>query len=91
MLFEATVVCPMCAHSFRIYFQAARSPVPGELFEVVCPCNGSRFRFFAASPAQGDNSFWPTVTGLHEVDSPGARAWEAFPVEGRSGGGRMRC
>ena len=88
MLFEATVVCPMCAHRFRIWFRLPRPPVPGDLLEVVCPCNGSRFHFFAVGPAQGDSSSWPTATDLHEVDLAGAGTWEAIPVAGPIGGRR---
>jgi hypothetical protein len=68
MLFEAWVVCPMCSRRFRVHLRSPRRPAAGDLFEVVCPYNGSRFQFFALGPGQTDSPApWPAAIALREV------------------------
>jgi hypothetical protein len=47
MAFVGRLKCPMCGGDFRVGIAGRRRPTHKDLFEVICPINGSRFRFRA--------------------------------------------
>jgi hypothetical protein len=50
VLFVAALTCPRCGHTFQVGWRSPTPPGGRDVFEVVCPENGSRFQFHAVAP-----------------------------------------
>ena len=50
MVFVAALTCPLCNYKFLAGWRSQTPPNGRDVFEVVCPVNGSRFRFHAIAP-----------------------------------------